>query len=189
MHLVPESARERGLEPPRTAAPLGARSWGHGKAALLANLVGGIIVVDFFTKLLVLRTMRPYQQVDVVGGLLRLTFIENAGAAFGIHIGAYDRVVFLVLSALALVALAVMYWATSARDRLRLLAIACISGGAIGNLLDRVRSAHGVVDFIDFGIGNLRWPIFNVADIAVTTGAVLLALSLWKEEGGERHAP
>jgi signal peptidase II len=64
----------------------------------------------------------------------------------------------------------------------RLLAISLICAGAIGNLVDRVRSHRGVVDFLDIGIGDLRWPVFNVADIAVTTGAVFLALSLWREE-------
>ncbi len=177
---------------PAPAAPgappeLGARSWGHGKGALLASILAGIVVLDYCTKLIVLRTMREYQQVDVIGGYVRLTFIENTGAAFGIHIGGYDRLVFLVLSILALVALAAMFWATPVRERVRLVAIAAICGGAIGNLLDRVRSARGVVDFIDIGLGNLRWPIFNVADIAVTTGAVLLALSLWGEE--RRHEP
>ncbi len=188
---MPEPARERRVAPPAPAPggppDLGVRSWGHGKGALLATLVAGIVVVDYFTKWLVLGTMREYEQVDVVGGYVRLTFIENTGAAFGIHIGGYDRLVFLVLSILALVALAVMFWATPVRERVRLVAIAAICGGAIGNLLDRLRSARGVVDFIDIGIGNLRWPIFNVADIAVTTGAVLLALSLWTEERGHEH--
>ncbi len=190
MHRVPEPARERRVTPSPAPAPgglpdLGARSWGFGKGVLLAWIAAGIVLADFFTKLVVLRTLIPYQTVDVVGGYVRLTFIENTGAAFGIHIGGYDRLVFLVLSILALVALTVMYWATPARERARLVAIAAICGGAIGNLLDRVRSARGVVDFLDIGIGNLRWPIFNVADIAVTTGAVLLALSLWGEE--RRH--
>ncbi len=186
MHRVPEPARERRVTP-APAAPggppdLGARSWGHGKAALLAAIAGVIVVADFITKLIVLRSLRPYQQVDVIGGYVRLTFIENTGAAFGIHIGGYDRIIFLVLSLLALAALTFMFWATPARERARLIAIAAICGGAVGNLLDRIRSAAGVVDFIDVGVGDLRWPIFNVADIAVTTGAVLLALSLWGED-------
>lgn len=142
-----------------------------------------MVGADYITKQLVVRAFHRYEQVDVVGPYLRLTFIENTGAAFGIHIGGgYDRLVFLVLSSLALCALAVMYWATPARDRLRLAAIALLAGGAIGNLIDRVRSARGVIDFIDIGIGNLRWPIFNLADLAITSGAILLALSLLGEE-------
>ena len=57
-----------------------------------------------------------------------------------------------------------------------------VTGGAIGNVVDRVRSSRGVIDFLDFGVGEYRWPVFNVADIAVTVGALLLAFSLWREE-------
>lgn len=167
-----------------------ARSWEAGKAPLFAGIVGGVLVVDFVTKLLVLRSFRPYQQVDVIGEYLRFTFIQNPGAAFGIHLGDHSRIIFLVLSLIALAALAALYWATPARDRARLVAIALICGGALGNLVDRIRFTGGVVDFLDVGIGDLRWPIFNVADIAVTTGAILLALSLWSEDRrDERSRP
>jgi signal peptidase II len=81
-----------------------------------------------------------------------------------------------------------MYWVTPARHRIRLAAIALICGGAIGNLIDRVRSARGVIDFVDIGVGDVRWPVFNVADVAVTTGAILLALTLWQEEHEAREA-
>jgi signal peptidase II len=97
-------------------------------------------------------------------------------------LGEHSRIIFLVLSAVALVALGAMYWFTPATDRLRLAAIALICGGALGNLTDRVRSQAGVVDFLDIGVGTVRWPVFNVADMAVTAGAIILALSLWKEE-------
>lgn len=153
-----------------------------GKAALLAGIMGTVVAFDVATKLLIQRNFHMYQQVEVLGDYLRFTYIHNAGAAFGIHLGPYSRIVFLSLSLVALGALAAMYWATPARDRLRLTAIALICGGAIGNLLDRIRSEHGVVDFLDIGIGGVRWPVFNVADIAVTTGAIILALSLWREE-------
>jgi len=86
---------------------------------------------------------------------------------------------------LAIVAVAVLYFfyrGTPATDKVRLFAIALVSGGAIGNLIDRVREPRGVIDFLDFGIGMTRWPVFNVADIAVTCGAVLLAISLWRED-------
>lgn len=159
-----------------------AMRWWSRKASLFAGIVGGVVVLDFITKLMVQRLFRPFQQVDVVGSYLRLTYIQNPGAAFGIHLGPYSRMIFLVLSAIALVALVAMYWSTPAADRVRLVAISLICGGAVGNLVDRLRSARGVVDFLDVGVGNVRWPIFNVADMAVTTGAILLALSLWNEE-------
>jgi signal peptidase II len=158
------------------------RAWNGGKAALLGGVLGSVLLLDLVTKLFIQRTFHLYQQVDIIGDYVRLTYIHNPGAAFGIHLGPYSRFIFLFLSLLALAALAAMYWVTPARDRVRLASIALICGGALGNLLDRVRSSAGVVDFLDVGFGDLRWPVFNVADIAVTTGAIFLALSLWKEE-------
>ncbi len=158
------------------------RAWSAGKAAMLGSVLGGVLFLDLITKLFIQRTFHLYQQVNIVGDYLRLTYIHNPGAAFGIHLGPYSRFIFLFLSVLALAALAAMYWVTPAKDRVRLASIALICGGALGNLLDRVRSSAGVVDFLDLGVGNLRWPVFNVADIAVTTGAIFLALSLWREE-------
>lgn len=159
-----------------------ARAWTASKTTLFVSIVTGIVTLDLVTKLMIQRSFRPYQQMDVIGSYLRLTYIQNPGAAFGIHLGPYSRFIFLVLSLVALAALAGMYWSTPVRDRVRLGSIALICGGAIGNLVDRVRSERGVVDFLDIGIGSIRWPIFNVADIAVTTGAIFLALSLWQEE-------
>lgn len=159
-----------------------ARSWNGAKTRLFVGILGGVVALDAATKFLIQQSFRLYEQVEIIGTYFRLTYIYNPGAAFGIHVGDYSRPIFLVLSAIALAALTGMYWATPARERVRLAAIALICGGAIGNLIDRVRSEAGVVDFLDVGIGDLRWPVFNVADIAVTTGAIFLALSLWREE-------
>jgi signal peptidase II len=152
------------------------------KIVLYTGTVGGVIVLDQLTKMLVLRTLRPYTPVEVGGDFFRLTFIYNTGAAFGLHLGDSSRWVFMALAAIAVVVLWFMFRGTPWRDRLRLIAIASVTGGAIGNVIDRVRSSRGVVDFLDFGVGEVRWPVFNVADIAVTVGALLLAYSLWREE-------
>jgi signal peptidase II len=168
-----------------TQAVEGAIGSQSSKAGTLALIMSFVIALDVLTKALIQRTFHVYEQVDLLGSYLRLTYIHNAGAAFGIQLGPYSREIFLALSLVALVALVAMYWVTPAADRLRLISIALICGGAIGNLLDRIRSAQGVVDFLDVGIGSMRWPVFNIADLAVTTGAVLLALSLWREERGE----
>lgn len=153
-----------------------------GKIRLFVAVMGLIVAFDATTKFLVERAFRPYEQVEILGDWVRLTFIYNPGAAFGIYLGEYSRILFLLLSLVALVALVGMYWVTPARNRVRLASIAMICGGAVGNLIDRVRSVRGVVDFVDIGAGDVRWPVFNVADVAVTTGALLLALSLWHEE-------
>ena len=75
-------------------------------------------------------------------------------------------------------------------DSLRLVALALVCGGAVGNLIDRIRTSRGVVDFIDVWIGSFHWPTFNVADMAVSCGAVLLAVVLWQEgKDGEQTSP
>jgi signal peptidase II len=163
----------------------GAQAWAMTKVALFFVIVAGVLVLDISTKLMVQRHLYLYQQVDIIGEYLRLTYIYNPGAAFGISVGPHSRQIFLVLSLVALVALVGMYWYTPVADRVRLMAISLICGGAIGNLFDRVRQESGVVDFIDVGIADVRWPVFNIADMAVTTGAIVLALSLWKEEQGD----
>ena len=165
-----------------SATRMPANTWNGGKAGLFFGVVTAVVALDLFTKLLVQRTFSLYQQVNIIGDYVKLTYIHNPGAAFGIHLGPYSRFIFLGLSLVALGALAGMYWVTPPRDKIRLGSIALICAGAVGNLVDRVRSAQGVVDFIDVGLGELRWPVFNVADIAVTTGAIFLALSLWREE-------
>lgn len=154
----------------------------RGKLAFFAGTGGVILALDLFTKLLVQQNLHLYESVSVLGDFFRLTYIHNPGAAFGLHVGPYSRFIFLGLACVALVVLIFMYRQTDAGDRLRLFAIGAIAGGALGNVVDRVRSAEGVVDFLDFGFGNLRWPVFNLADSAVTVGAILLLASLWVED-------
>jgi signal peptidase II len=163
------------------------RSWEAAKSRLFFGIIGPVVLLDVVTKFLVQQNMRLYQQTEVIGDYFRLTYIHNPGAAFGIHVGEHSRIIFLVLSVVALGALAAMYWSTPIADKVRLSAISLICAGAMGNLIDRVRSEQGVIDFIDVGIGDLRWPVFNVADIAVTTGAIFLALSLWQEDQTPRE--
>jgi signal peptidase II len=164
-------------------------AWTGAKAGLFCAILAGVLALDIGTKIAVQNNLVHYQQVDLIGEYVRLTYIYNPGAAFGIEIGPYSRQIFLVLSIVALTALFGMYWFTPPTDHVRLSAIALICGGAIGNLIDRVRSEHGVIDFIDVGIGTVRWPVFNIADMAVTLGAIILALSLWKEEQRVEGSP
>ena len=146
-----------------------------------AGLAGTVVLVDVLTKWWVRRAFALGESVPVVGDWVRLTYVRNPGAAFGIHVGAYSRAVFTLL---ALVALALIAWVlhgTPPGRRGRLIALGLVGGGALGNLLDRVGSG-AVVDFLDVGFGALRWPVFNVADVAVTAGSILLALFLWDED-------
>jgi len=146
-------------------------------------LVALVVVLDVVTKALAVRHLVPQRMPhEVVGDWVRLTLVYNPGAAFGLHLGEYSRWIFTVLTIGALGILARLYLTTRPGDWLRTTALALVSAGAVGNLLDRLRSVQGVIDFIDVGIGDSRWPTFNVADIAVSTGAILLAWVLWRED-------
>ena len=142
-----------------------------------------VVLADVITKAIAVSALAPALiPHSVVGEFARLTLVYNRGAAFGIHVGPYSRPIFAVLTIGALAILWRLYRATEPADRKRIVALALVSAGAVGNLIDRIRSSRGVVDFIDLGAGSWRWPTFNIADIAVTTGAVLLATVLWQED-------
>jgi signal peptidase II len=142
-----------------------------------------VVLLDVVTKAIAAAALIPALiPHPVIGDVARLTLVYNKGAAFGLHVGAYSRPIFAVLTVGALAILWRLYRATAPGDWRRVLALSLVSAGAVGNLIDRLRSARGVVDFIDIGTATWRWPTFNVADIAVTTGAVLLAVVLWRED-------
>jgi signal peptidase II len=150
---------------------------------LFAGIVAPIFATDQITKLIAVDALAPaYMPHPVLGEGLRLTLVYNPGAAFGLHVGEYSRWIFLVLTVAAMGLLWQLWRETAHGDLRRVVAIALVSAGALGNLVDRVRSARGVVDFIDVGVGTLRWPTFNVADMAVSCGAILLAWVLWHEK-------
>jgi signal peptidase II len=119
---------------------------------------------------------------EVFGDGVRLTLVYNPGAAFGLHLGPWSRWIFLCLTIGALFILVRLYMHTRAGERIRALALGLVTAGAIGNLIDRIISPIGVVDFLDVGVGDWRWPTFNVADMAVSVGAILLAYVLWGDE-------
>ena len=161
----------------------------RAKGPLFWTLIAAIVAIDVLTKLIAKSTLVPYRMPrEVIGEWVRFTLVFNQGAAFGLHLGPWSRQIFLVLTVVALVILGRLYRDTRPDDRIRVIALGLVCGGAIGNLLDRIRSPIGVVDFLDIGVGNWRWPTFNVADIAVTTGAILLAWALWGEEREETES-
>jgi len=147
-----------------------------------------LFAADWVSKQLAVSHLTPYLPRDVVGGVLRFTLAFNPGAAFSMSLGSASRWGFTLLALVALVILARVYRAAAPDDVLQATAIALITGGAVGNLADRLRSAQGVIDFIDVGIGTRRFWTFNVADMGVTCGAILLALVLWKGGSGPQGA-
>ena len=162
---------------PRSSAP---------NAVVFWPVVVVIVIADIVTKLIALSTLPPFTPQPVLGEGLRLTLVRNKGAAFGLYLGDYSRYIFMVLTIGALVILWRLYQSTREGDLPRTLAIALVCAGAVGNLIDRIRWQEGVVDFIDVGFRDMRWPTFNVADMAVSTGAFLLAWVLWGDDRAER---
>lgn len=153
------------------------------KARFFWPILATLVLADCSTKELVetALTGNPGPH-PIVGEWLRLTLAYNPGAALNISFGDASRLVFGTTAAIAIIALLLLYRRTPPEGRLRAAALALVAGGALGNLLDRLRSPLGVVDFIDMGIGDLRFYTFNLADLGVTVGAVLLAAVLWREE-------
>jgi signal peptidase II len=155
----------------------------RSKPRLFWGVAAGVLLADAFTKIVAVDRLAPaYLPRRVFGDGVRLTLVYNPGAAFGLHLGEHSRWIFIALTGVALVVLWRLYLDTPLMDRMRLLALALVTGGALGNLADRLKSARGVVDFIDLGVRSWRWPTFNVADIAVSTGACVLAWVLWRSE-------
>jgi signal peptidase II len=156
------------------------------KVIVALPVVLGIVILDLITKAVAVAVLAPSGMPNpVFGEWFRFALVYNPGAAFGLNLGAYSRWIFMALTAGALVVLWRLYREAADTDLRRVLAVSLVAAGAIGNVIDRIRSDLGVVDFIDVGIGTNRWPTFNVADIAVTTGAFLLAWVLW---GDDRQA-
>jgi signal peptidase II len=152
---------------------------------IFALALGGVVVLDFFSKLLAEAHLPHTVGRPVLGEWFQLRLVYNPGAAFGLDVGPYSRWVFFLVAVVAVVLLYRMSRNTPPGEFFRQLALGLVCGGALGNLIDRLRSPQGVVDFLDVGVGLHRWPTFNVADMAVSCGAVALAISLWREDAAE----
>jgi signal peptidase II len=153
---------------------------------LFWGTAAAIIAADLVTKLLAQEHLLLHQPRRIIGDVVRFTLAYNPGAAFSMSVGPYSRYIFGTFAVIALVVLWRLYRMTGAGaragDSLRVAALGLAFGGAAGNLIDRFRSPAGVVDFIDIGFGDTRFWTFNIADSAVTVGALLLAWSLSSEE-------
>ena len=142
-----------------------------------------VILLDLWTKWLVLAKIDLHEAVPVIPSFFQLVHVRNTGAAFGLGANAANRLVpiLLNLGAIAVFCVVVVYAFRSAvTDRLLQTGLHLILGGAIGNLLDRFRFGY-VVDFLDVYVGNHHWPAFNVADSAICIGIALLFLDMRKK--------
>jgi signal peptidase II len=159
------------------------------KYIILFVTVAVVILFDFITKAYISSTMSLHESFVVIGGFLNITYVRNPGAAFSFLADApavFRSIFFMSVTVLAIVL--VLYYIAKSKieEQLMIFSLSLILAGAVGNLIDRVRFGE-VVDFIDVYIRSYHWPAFNVADSAITVGAVVMILQLTrgkKKQGG-----
>jgi len=154
------------------------------KLTILGVLLPFILIADIVTKRWALATLEMgVPNTDIIGSYVPLTLAFNRGAAFGISIGDNPAWFFIPVALLALGLMIVLLIRSLDNEHTRIISLALVISGALGNLFDRIRWDRGVVDFIGpIDLGFTHWPIFNIADMAISCGAVLLAISFWQEE-------
>lgn len=152
-------------------------------------LIALVIIGDQASKLWILNNFVLYETVPVLPGFFNLTYLTNTGAAFGLLAGqpALWRHVFFVTVALVAVGVIVVLYKRLRKESVFYeISLGLIAGGALGNLIDRVRLGS-VVDFLDFYVKNHHWPAFNVADSAITVGvSIFLVFSFFFDQNNEQ---
>jgi len=147
----------------------------------LAGLISGaVLVLDQITKFLVDSTMTMHQSIEFIPNVASLTYVRNTGAAFGFLAGARSslRIVFFALiSSVAIGCIVYLIRGLRPQQKTLLASLSLILGGAIGNLIDRLRLGE-VIDFIDLHWYDVHWPAFNVADSAISIGVILLFIQI-----------
>jgi signal peptidase II len=142
------------------------------------GLAALIVVADQLTKAWLTSFLAPGQSVNVVGDVVRLVHSQNNGGLFGLFRG--QAVIFGLVSIVVIGLIVLYHWKAGGGTYLAI-TLGLLLGGAVGNLVDRLRLGY-VVDFVDGGVGNLRWYTFNVADAAISVSLLLLlAASVWPQ--------
>ena len=150
-----------------------------------------VLFLDQWTKGIITRTMDVHQSRTIVNDVFDLTYVRNTGAAFGLFASVDSSLKAILLNSVAVVVFLIVsaYALRSSHKSVRLqLGLALILGGAVGNLLDRVRFGY-VVDFLDFSVSGHHWPAFNVADSAICIGVGLLFLDMLRNDEDAEPRP
>jgi len=146
---------------------------GRARWPLFIGLAASIVIVDQLTKLWLTSILGPGERREVLGDLVRIVHSQNTGALFGLF---KDQALLFGLVSVGVVALIVWYHGSAGRNTLTSIALGLLLGGALGNMADRFRLGY-VVDWVDVGLGNLRFYTFNVADSAISCAILLLIIS------------
>lgn len=156
-----------------------------GPLLLLLAVAFGILAFDQLTKGHIQYHFLPGESQTIIPGFLNLTYVTNTGIAFGLMRGegsAWKQLILLTVTLLAIGFIFYFFKHLKSRGRGAVIALGMLLGGAIGNIVDRLRLGK-VVDFLDFYIGRYHWPAFNVADAAITCGVLYLFFALYRRPG------
>lgn len=153
------------------SAPVGRPRW-----PIFLGIAAVVVVIDQLTKAWLVSTLEPGERLSVIGDLLRLVHAQNSGALFGLF---RDQAYLFAIVSIGVVALIVWYHGSSGRNTLLSIALGLLLGGALGNMIDRFRFGW-VTDWVDIGLGDLRFYTFNVADASISCAILLLiVLAIW----------
>jgi len=155
-----------------------------GATATFFILAGVLAAIDQLTKYLVVGAIPLNTGIAVIPGFFNIVHVQNTGGAFSLFAASgypWRQYIFMGLTVLVIAAIAYAYGKVGKGDNWTRIAYICITGGAVGNLIDRIRLRQ-VTDFLDFYVGSWHWPAFNVADAAISTGAVMLLVSLLRKK-------
>jgi len=156
------------------------------KYLILAVVAALLVAVDQLTKLYIHTNFELGEFITVIPGYFNITYVRNPGAAFGIFresLGAFRTIFFLAMPPIAMITILAILRGVANNDRVQILALSAIFGGAIGNYLDRIRFGY-VIDFLDFHLQNkYSWPAFNIADSAIVCGVIVLLFLMRRSPG------
>ncbi len=151
---------------------------------LFGLLFGFFVLLDQFTKLLVAARFHLGESRALIGDVVRLTYVRNPGAAFSISFGGPETMFIVTVLVIALLAYLFLKGTIRSEHVAGKIALTMLFAGAIGNLIDRIRFGE-VIDFIDMGFGSLRWPVYNVADAAITIGMAIFFITHARQQDSQ----
>lgn len=157
---------------------------------LPVGIAASVVIVDQLTKLWIMTNFALHEQQNIIPGFFDLVYVTNTGAAFGFLAGDKNllrQIFFVGVALVAMVVIVYAYGHLKKQGRIFVYSLGLIGGGAIGNLIDRLRFGS-VVDFLDFYLGRHHWPAFNAADSAITIGVGLFMLGTLLQHLAEKRA-
>jgi signal peptidase II len=168
-----------------TAEAARAATRGRARWPIFIGIAVAVVVLDQLAKAWLVSTLSPGERIEVVGDYVRLIHSQNTGALFGLF---RDQALFFAIVSVGVVGAIVWFHHSSGRNTLLSVALGLLLGGALGNMTDRFRIGY-VVDFVDVGVGNLRFYTFNIADSAISLAILLLLITAFVSTGRSDDRP